>query len=344
MISEGDGEGRLRIGLIGHGRIGRVHAANIAAHPRAVLAAVHDAMPASAAEAAIAYGCRVHATPGELITDDAVDAVVIASPTPTHIDYLQSSVLAGKATLCEKPIDLDIGKVEACQQVIAGHDVPLMIGFHRRFDPSLRAIHAAARDGEIGNVETLRIVARDPALPPVEYIAVSGGQPRDMSIHDLDLARWLLPDEPVAIAAMGSVLAAPDYAEHGDTDTLHILIRTAAGRIAHIDNVRRTTYGYDQRLELFGELGVLEMTNRRPTSVERWDAAGTQRRGHLVDGFIQRYADAYVAELDHFVSGVLDGAPLEVGFEDGRRALIMADAVLESRRSDRFVALDFDRV
>ena len=341
MMAPGSHGARLRIGLIGYGRIGRIHAASIAAHPRAVLAGVHDAVPAAAEDAAQRYGARVLANVTDLIADDDIDAVVIASPTPTHVDYLEGAVLAGKATFCEKPIDLDIGKVEACRAAIADRDVPVMIGFHRRFDPSLRAIHDAASDGEIGSAETLRILARDPSLPPTDYIAVSGGQPRDMSIHDLDLVRWLLPDEPVAVAAMGSVLAAPEYEQHGDTDTLHILVRTASGRIAHIDNARRTNYGYDQRLELFGEHGALEMTNRRPTSIERWDAQGTQRRGPLVEGFIERYAEAYVAEMDHFISCVLDDTPLAVGFEDGRRALIMADAVLQSLRTDRFVDIDF---
>ena len=151
----------------------------------------------------------------------------------------------------------------------------------------------------------------------------------------------MLPDEPVAIAAMGSVLKAPAYATHGDTDTLMIIIRTGSGRVAHIENHRRSAYGFDQRLELFGSDGSLEMTNRRPTSVERWDASGTRRRGPLVDGFIDRYAQAYTAEFEHFVSAALDGTPVDVGFEDGRRALIMADAVLESLRTDAFVALDF---
>jgi myo-inositol 2-dehydrogenase/D-chiro-inositol 1-dehydrogenase len=331
----------LRIGLIGYGRIGRVHAANIASHPRAKFAGVHDALAAATAEAAARFGVTAYADAEALIGDDAIDAVVIASPTPTHVDYLQASVFAGKATLCEKPIDLDIAKVDACRAAIAAHDVPVMIGFQRRFDPSLRHIREAVRAGEIGAVESLRILSRDPVPPPLSYVAVSGGQPRDMSIHDIDLVRWIMPDEPVAVAAMGSILIQPRFAEHGDTDSLQIIIRTGAGRLAHIDNSRRTSYGYDQRLEVFGERGALEMTNPRLQNVERWDATGTGRRGQLSDGFIDRYAEAYAAEMDHFVTSVLDGTPPDVGFEDGRRALIMADAVLESLRTDRFVELDF---
>jgi myo-inositol 2-dehydrogenase/D-chiro-inositol 1-dehydrogenase len=341
MTTPGPSRDSLRIGLIGHGRIGRVHAASIAAHPRADLAAVHDALPASAQEASDRYGARVHATATDLIADDDIDAVVIASPTPTHVDYLEATVLAGRATFCEKPIDLDITKVEACRTAIAGSDVPVMIGFHRRFDPSLREIHDAAIDGEIGRVESLRILARDPVLAPLEYIAVSGGQARDMAIHDLDLVRWLMPDEPATISAMGSVLIEPAFGELGDTDSLHVSIRTGEGRLAHIDNSRRTTYGYDQRLELFGSEGALEMTNQRPTSVEYWGAVGTQRRDVLIGGFIERYAQAYRDELDHFVMATLEDGPYEVGFEDGRRALIMADAVVESLERGRFVGLDF---
>jgi len=341
MTDPTSSNGPLRVGLIGFGRIGRVHAANIAAHPRATLAGVHDAVRDAAVEASARFGAAIFASSESLIADDDIDAVVIASPTPTHVDYLQAAVLAGKATLCEKPIHLDIARVEACRVVIAGLDVPVMIGFHRRFDPTLRAIHDAVEAGEVGDVESLRVLSRDPGLPPLSYIATSGGQPRDMSIHDLDLVRWLMPDEPVAVAAMGSVLIDPAISQHGDTDTLGVIIRTSGGRLAHIDDSRRAGYGYDQRLEVFGSAGALEMTNQRELSLERWGADGTQRRGSLIDGFIQRYAEAYAAEMDHFVSAVLDHGPLDVGFEDGRRALIMADAVLESLRSDRFVELDF---
>jgi len=329
----------LRVGLFGFGRIGRVHAANVVAHRQATLASVYETDPAGRDRAVDLYGVRACESVDELLGDDSIDAVIIASPTPTHVELLTASVRAGKATLCEKPIDLDISKVDACRAAIAEYEVPVMIGFHRRFDPSLAAIDRAVRAGEIGDVECLRITARDPAPAPVEYIAVSGGQVRDMTIHDFDLVRWLVDSEPSELIAMGANLFEQGYAELGDTDTVHLLIRTEAGAIATIENSRRGTYGYDQRLEIFGSEGALLMDNQYEVSLERHGAAGTKRRGTVLPGFIERYSDAYVQEIDHFVTSIVDGRTPKVSFEDGRKALLMADAALESMERNAIVAV-----
>ena len=334
----------VKVGVIGAGFAGAFHARAYAKVPGAEVVTIADQDESKAVALAAEVGARA-ATDAEAIFRDPEIAIIdVALPTPLHPEYAIRAFEAGKHVVIEKPLALS---VEESNSIINAAKVSgkfLMVAHVLRFWPEYIAIRKVLQSGRLGlpriatahrlsNMPQWATWFRDPAL--------TGGSVLDLHIHDLDLVRWLLRDEPVAVAAMGSVLAAPEYEQHGDTDTLHILVRTASGRIAHIDNARRTNYGYDQRLELFGELGALEMTNRRPTSIERWDAQGTQRRGPLVEGFIERYAEAYVAEMDHFISCVLDDTPLAVGFEDGRRALIMADAVLQSLRTDRFVDIDF---
>ena len=261
----------VRFAILGCGRIGSMHAANLAGHPRAELAWAYDVNTDAAGAVARAHGCKPARTPDEALSDAAVDAVLIASSTDTHVQLLTAAAEAGKAILCEKPIDLDIAKVDACWQAIAAKNVPIMVGFNRRFDPSFAGIKRAIDAGEIGEVRQVIITSRDPEIPPVAYMQAAGGLLRDMTIHDFDLARFFLGEEPVEVAAFANALIAQEVKDLGEHDTAMIILRTElGGRQACITNYRKAVYGYDQRLEVVGEHGMLKAENRRATTIERW--------------------------------------------------------------------------
>ncbi|MGP1395355.1 MAG: inositol 2-dehydrogenase [Inquilinaceae bacterium] len=323
--------------LLGAGRIGRMHADNLAANPRATLVSVFDVHAPSAAEVAHKHNARAVPDAAAALAVPGVDAVLIASSTDTHVDLITLAAKAGKAVLCEKPIDLDIARVDRCREAIAGLKVPVQIGFNRRYDPSHRAVAQAVRDGEIGTVEQVIITSRDPEPPPAAYLKVSGGLYRDMMIHDFDLARFVLGEEPVAVSAMGGALFDANAAALDDVDTAMVTMRAASGALCHISCSRRAVFGYDQRLEAFGSKGMVRSKNRRPTTVERYGATATAARDPLLNFFIERYAEAYVHEIDDFIDAVEQGRPPSVTFEDGRRALILADAAIESRKTGRVV-------
>jgi myo-inositol 2-dehydrogenase / D-chiro-inositol 1-dehydrogenase len=321
----------LRIGLLGAGRIGRIHGLNIAAHPRARLAAVADAVPATAEALAAATGSHVREA-GSIIEDRDIDAVVICTPTDLHAALIERAARAGKAVFCEKPVDLDAGRIRQCLEVVAAAGATLMIGFNRRFDPSFAALERRLRAGEIGAVEIVTILSRDPEPPPADYAARSGGLFRDMMIHDLDMARFLLGEEPVEVHAVASCLVDPAIGAAGDVDTAAVLLKTASGKIAQISNSRRAAYGYDQRIEVHGANGLLAAGNRHATTVTKADATG-YRSDPALPFFLERYAEAYRAELDAFVAAALDGAPPAPSGEDGLRAQILADAATEAART-----------
>lgn len=330
----------VRIAVLGCGRIGRMHAANVAAHPRAALAGVYDIDRAAAAEVAAAHGVTAAEDVGALL-GEGVDAVLIATATPTHADYIEMAAAAGKAVLCEKPIDLDLGRVERCRTAIAGSGVPVQLGFNRRFDPGHRAAQAAVAAGEIGALHQVVITSRDPGMPSRAYYEVAGGLFRDMTIHDFDLARFMLGDEPVEVFAIGGRLIDPGMmTELDDHDTAMIVMRTADGKQCHINNSRTAVYGYDQRVELLGSEGMVVSGNRRPHEVTRYGATVTEAAEPYLFFFVERYAEAFRAEIDAFVDCVEKGTPPEVGFEDGRRALILAEAAYRSLKDGRMVRVD----
>jgi myo-inositol 2-dehydrogenase/D-chiro-inositol 1-dehydrogenase len=327
----------LRIAVIGAGRIGKIHSGNVARHPRARLVAVVDPMEEAARALAHEHGSDWARDAGELIAGKDIDAIVIGSPTNTHIDLIERAAAAGKAVMCEKPIDLDIGKVDRCLANLRRNPVPLLLGFNRRFDPSAEALKRAIDAGEVGQVRQVIISSRDPGPPPLSYLAASGGLFRDMTIHDFDMGRWLLGEEPVEVYATASCLVDPQVAQHNDYDTAMVIMRTASGSQCHINNCRQAVYGYDQRLEVFGSNGMIANDNLRPTTLRRFDAKVTESREPLLNFFLERYAESYRRELDAFVSAVLDHKPVPVGAEDGRRALMLADAALESARAAKAV-------
>ncbi len=324
--------------VLGCGRIGRIHAGNIRAHAGADLVACYDVAEAAAAGLAGELGARHAHSVDEVLADARVQAVLIASSTDTHVGLLARAVRAGKAVLCEKPIDLDSARVDACWQEIAPLRPVVMVGFNRRFDPSFQALRDRVAAHEIGRLEQVVITSRDPSPPPPSYVAGSGGMFRDMTIHDFDMARFLAGDI-VAVQAMGAVLVDPAIGEQGDIDSAMVVMRAASGALVHINNSRRCAYGYDQRIEAFGELGMLQAHNRHLTTVEAWGTDRTHAADRVQDFFIARYAEAYRAELDHFIGCVRTGTAPSADFAAGREALRLADAALESLRTGAAVRL-----
>jgi myo-inositol 2-dehydrogenase / D-chiro-inositol 1-dehydrogenase len=322
----------VRLGLLGCGRIGRVHADSIDVHPRAELAHVYDPLETAAREVGTRFGAPWGTEVDAVIDDPSIDAVVVASPTPTHVELLTRAVRAGKAVLCEKPIDLDLGRVDACRAEIGALADRVMVGFNRRFDPSFGDIHRRVAAGEIGTLEQLVIISRDPAPPPAAYIATSGGLFRDMTIHDFDMARSFL-GEVVEVTATGANLISDEIAAAGDIDAAVVVLRGAQGALCSITNSRRCAFGHDQRLEAFGELGMLTAANQLPTSVRFSGAQHTEVAPPYHNFFLDRYTPAYRAEMDHFVTAIETGSTPSPGFADGRAALALADAANESLRT-----------
>lgn len=330
----------IRIAVLGCGRIGLMHALNIAAHPRAQLAGVFDIFAPAAQTAAEKTGAPIFASVEEALASPQVDAVLIATATDTHADLLEQAVAAGKPVLCEKPIDLSLARVNLCASRIAGSGVPVQLGFVRRFDPGHRAVRQAITGGQIGDLHQVTVTSRDPGLAPEGYLKVSGGIFRDMTIHDFDMARFMLGEEVTQVYATGARLVDPALMEKlRDYDTVTVVLTTASGKQAVISNSRRATYGYDQRVEAFGDEGMAISENRRPHGMTLHRADFTDRAEPLLNFFIERYREAFDAEIDAFVTAIETGTPPEVDFEDGRQALILAEAALKSVQEARVVAV-----
>ncbi|MCV3735729.1 inositol 2-dehydrogenase [Rhizobium sp. TRM96647] len=327
----------VRFGLLGAGRIGKVHAKAVSGNPDATLVAVADAFPSAAEAIAAQYGCAVR-TIDEIEAAGDIDAVVICTPTDTHADLIERFCRAGKAVFCEKPIDLDVERVRACMKVVKETNGKLMVGFNRRFDPHFMAVRAAIDAGRIGDVEMVTITSRDPGAPPVDYIKRSGGIFRDMTIHDFDMARFLLGEEPVAVTATAAVLVDKAIGAAGDYDSVSVILQTASGRQAIISNSRRATYGYDQRIEVHGSKGMVAAENQRPVSIEVATGDG-YTRPPLHDFFMTRYTAAYANEIAGFIASLEKGAPLAPSGADGLAALVIADAALASVKEKRQVAI-----
>ncbi|MDU0340199.1 inositol 2-dehydrogenase [Bosea rubneri] len=332
----------MRFGLLGAGRIGRIHGLNVAARGDATLVALADASHDAAASLAAVSGAKV-ASAEAILSDSSIDAVLICTPTDTHADLIEAAVSAGKAVFCEKPVDLDAARIRRCLDIVAKSGKPLMIGFNRRFDPNFSALEKRLRMGEAGAIEIVSVISRDPSPPPVDYVKRSGGLFRDMMIHDFDMARFLLAEEPVEVFALGSALVDPAIGAAGDVDTAAVLMRTASGKIAQISNSRRASYGYDQRIEVHGSQGMLRAGNIHETTVEIATGAGF-RADPVQNFFLERYAGAYRAELDAFIAAVRDRRQPAPSGQDGLKAQILADAATESRRTGKPVAVALETI
>lgn len=323
----------IGLGVIGAGRIGRIHAGNVAAAAGATLVAVSDAL-AAAAES-LAAELRTKATSREaMLADPAIAGVLICSPTDTHADFIEEAVKAGKAVFCEKPVDLSSDRIRACLKTVESAGKPLMIGFNRRFDPNFAEAKRRIVAGDVGKIELVTILSRDPGPPPVEYVKRSGGLFRDMMIHDLDLARFLLGEDPVEVHAVASCLVDPAIGQAGDVDTAAVLLKTASGKIAQISNSRRASYGYDQRFEVHGSKGMVRAQNVPLTTVEIADARGF-RTDPALPFFLERYAAAYRAELASFLDCLVSGVAPSPSGTDGLKAQLLADAATESASSGK---------
>jgi myo-inositol 2-dehydrogenase / D-chiro-inositol 1-dehydrogenase len=330
----------IDVAVFGAGRIGRIHAANLARQPGVRLKYVVDVNREAAAALAAEHGAQVADVDGAL-GDASVGATVICSSTDTHADLIVQSAAQKKHVFCEKPVDLALVRARVCAEAVAKAGVVCMIGFQRRFDPTFAALKMRVNAGEIGEPEMLIVTSRDPGAPPVDYIRHSGGIFKDMLIHDFDIFRWMLDDEADTLHATGSCLSDPAIAAAGDIDSTAVTIRTKRGRLCQINTARRAAYGYDQRFELLGSAGMLQAGNVRPTEVTAYSRSAVS--SDVPEAFfLERYRAAYALEISHFVDAIENGTPVRTTVADGVKALELADAATRSWRDGRVVKLGED--
>jgi len=325
----------IDVAVYAAGRIGKIHAANLARQPGVRLKYVVDVNRDAACALAALYGAQVADVDGAM-GDASVAATVVCSSTDTHADLILASAAQKKHVFCEKPVDLTIERARACADAVAQAGVVCMIGFQRRFDPTFSALKTRIDAGEIGEPEMLIVTSRDPGAPPVEYIKHSGGIFKDMLIHDFDICRWILDDEADTLHATGSCLSDPAIADAGDIDSTAVTIRTKRGRLCQINTARRAAYGYDQRFELLGSAGMLQAGNVRPTEVTAYTTAAVSSDKPEAF-FLERYRAAYAAEIAHFFDAVESGKPVRTTVADGLKALELAEAATLSWREKRIV-------
>jgi myo-inositol 2-dehydrogenase/D-chiro-inositol 1-dehydrogenase len=327
----------IHVALIGAGRIGKIHGANLARQPGVQLRFVCDTVATAAEQLAAQLGAET-CDLDRIFSDASIAAVVIASSTDTHADLIQRAAAAGKAIFCEKPVDLDLERARACAAAVTSASIPCLIGFQRRYDPTFAALKRRLDAGEIGEPEMLAVTSRDPGAPPVEYIRRSGGIFKDMLIHDFDICRWILGDEAVSVYATASCLTDPAIAAAGDADSTAVTIRTQRGRLCQINTTRRAAYGYDQRFEVLGSLGMLAAGNHRPTEVSAHKAAGISS-DVPEPFFLERYRAAYAEEMLHFADVLGGKAAPRTSVDDAVKALELAESATRSFREGRVVAL-----
>jgi myo-inositol 2-dehydrogenase / D-chiro-inositol 1-dehydrogenase len=330
----------IDVAVFGAGRIGKIHAGNLARQPGVRLKYVVDVNPEAAAALAQQHGAKVVDVETAL-GDASIGATVVCSSTDTHADLILKSAAQKKHVFCEKPVDLTLVRARLCADAVAKAGVVCMIGFQRRFDPTFAALKMRVNAGEIGEPEMLIVTSRDPGAPPVDYIRHSGGIFKDMLIHDFDIFRWMLDDEAETLHATGSCLSDPAIAEAGDIDSTAVTIRTKRGRLCQINTARRAAYGYDQRFELLGSEGMLQAGNIRPTEVTAYSKSAVSN--DVPEAFfLERYRAAYALEISHFFDAIQNGAPVRTTVSDGLKALELAEAATRSWREGRMVNLSED--
>lgn len=322
----------LGLALLGAGRMAHVYGPKIAAHPDLRLARVYNHRMAGAQAACDVYGGTPSDDLAATLADPGVDAVVIATPTNTHHEYITAAAEAGKPIYCEKPLDLTMDRTQASLDVLARHPVPFMLGFNRRFDPDNAALRAAVQAGEIGKLTFLMSWSREPKPPPIEYVRSSGGYFVDATIHDIDLLCWIAGERPVEVYAAGSCKFDPQIGAEGDFDLTMTTFKMPSGALVHINNSRACAYGFDQRLEAFGERGMVQTRNHRDDTLVRWDGAATEARKPLKHFFLERYDQSFYHALDEFHASVTEGRAPSATAEDGRTALAIALACARSAR------------
>jgi myo-inositol 2-dehydrogenase / D-chiro-inositol 1-dehydrogenase len=326
------------IAVVGTGFIGSVHARNVARHPGARLVGVYDANFESARRIADETGCRSVADVADIFDNRDIEAIVIATPTNTHVEYLQRAALSNKAIYCEKPIGLDYKEAEQAVRAVRATGVPVMLGFNRRFDASHVAVKEAIDKGDVGKVEIVQLTSRGPKPPPISYVKVSGGQLRDQTIHFFDLLRWLTNDEPVEVYAIGAALVDPAIGEAGDVDTSIVSMRMASGALCQIDSSRRTAYGYDERVEVFGSEGMAESARQSFRQLSLYKDRQILRDG-LHPGWFERVEPSYYEAIDAFLRSMEKGTPPSPSLEDGLRAQLIADKATESMKTGQAIKI-----
>ena len=332
-------ENPIAVGIVGAGRIGAIHAANVAENPRAELILTADAKPERAGELSARHGGAATTKPEDVLDDPRVDAILICSPTATHADYLEHAVRRNKAVFCEKPIDLDLGRAEACWQQLGDSELPIQLGFNRRFDPSHAAVRKAVSERIAGTLQQVLISSRDPAPPPKDYVKGSGGIFQDMMIHDFDMARFICGEDIVSVSATGQCLVSDDIRVCGDFDTATATLTMQSGTLVTISNARNCAFGYDQRIEVFGSEGMVTSENIHATSHTITTANAYKAGSKLLSFFTDRYAESYKLELDHFIECVRTRNPPSIGLKSGLEALRAAEAAAQSAASGETIVL-----
>jgi len=331
---------KIRIGLIGAGRIGKVHAEAISTQATAELVAVSDVnLPAAQALALKWHVSKVYQAYRPILDDPSVDAVAICSSTDTHAQIIIEAAQAGKHIFCEKPIDYSLEKIDAALEAVEKAGVKLTVGFNRRFDPNFRRVQELVSSGAIGTPRILRITSRDPTPPPIEYIKVSGGIFLDMTIHDFDMARFLIGSEVTQVFVAGGVMVDSKIGDAGDLDTAITTLWFANGAIGTIDNCREAAYGYDQRVEVFGSLGMAQAENNTPDRhiLSTHEAVSSAKPLYF---FLERYMDAYKTEMSAFTEAILNNAPLSITGLDGRAPVAIGLAAMKSYQEGRVVRIE----
>ena len=330
----------IKVGIIGAGRIGRLHAENLVHRiPGAEVVAVADVMEEAARKLTAELGIpHAFGEPSPIFKDPEIDAVLICSSTDTHAQFIEQAAQAGKHIFCEKPIALELERIDRALAAVERAGVILQVGFNRRFDPSFAEARRLVQSGAIGKPHVIKITSRDPAPPPIDYVKVSGGIFLDMTIHDFDMARFLMGEEVVEVFASGAVLVDPKIGEVGDVDTAVVTLRFASGALGVIDNSRRAVYGYDQRVEMFGERGMVRVENPKPHQAVVSDAQG-DHAPPLLHFFVERYTESYVRELEDFLACVREGKAPPVTGLDGKIPVVMGYAAKKSLDEGRPVRL-----
>jgi len=333
-------QAKLRVGVLGVGRIGKIHSENLAAGiPGAELAVLADVFPDELKAVAARLGVSRMATDyRDVINDPGINAVVICTPTNTHYQIILDAAAAGKHIFCEKPVELSIEKIKAINEAVAKHKVQLMVGFNRRFDPNFAKVREMVASGKIGKPQILRITSRDPGPPPENYLRASGGIFLDMTIHDFDMARYLIDADVREVYAKADVLVDPVFKNVGDWDTAVVTLSFENGALGTIDNSRKAVYGYDQRVEVFGSQGMIAVGNKTPDTHVHMDGTGSHCSLPL-HFFLERYAESYLKEMRTFVDAVNEDKPVPVQGKDGLMSVAMGLAAKKSAKENRPVAV-----
>lgn len=330
----------VKVGIIGMGRIGKIHLQNLCTKIDGIEVAAVVNPSKKGQDFAKKFDVEDVSDDVNILFDHPeIDAVLICSPSDTHADYAIKAAEAGKAIFCEKPIAMTLERAMAVVQKVKENDVPMMVAFNRRFDPDFAKIQKSVAAGKIGNIQSLHVISRDPAPPPIDYIKQSGGLFKDMTIHDFDMARFIMGCEVIEIFATGSCMVNPEIGKVGDIDTAMITLRFENGATAVIENSRKAVYGYDQRLEVFGSNGMLKIENPLKTNVSGSDESGTHSDLNL-NFFIDRYETSYLLEMRAFIDALINKTEMPVGGKDGISAVVIAEMAYKSLKENRPIKIE----